>query len=126
MKKAKVFIALMLVISLVFPSTGMAAGSVKDISGTKEVSGKPEIKISSIEFGILDPYDEMGEYSPLTGPIDMASTDEYYYLKDNIRLRSDRFIGGGELLVEYSKVDEQTQKKFTYTVNHELNSMDEE
>ena len=125
MKKAKVFIALMLVISLVFPSTGMAAGSVKDISGTKEVSGKPEIKVSSVEFGILDPYDEMGEYSPLTGPIDMASTDEYYYLKDNIRLRSDRFIGG-ELLVEYSKVDEQTQKKFTYTVNHELNSMDEE
>ncbi len=63
MKKAKVFIALMLVISLVFPSTGMAAGSVKDISGTKEVSGKPEIKVSSVEFGILDPYDEMGEYS---------------------------------------------------------------
>lgn len=125
MKKAKVLIALMLIISLVFPSTGMAAGSVKDASSTKEVSGKPEIKISSVEFSIMDPYDEMLAFSPITGPIDMKFCRDYYYLKDIIKIKSDRYIAGGELSVEYSKIDKETQEKLTYIVDHEINSIDE-
>lgn len=107
MKKAKVFIALMLVISLVFPSVGMAAGSVKDTSSTKEVSGKPEIKILECQWLYRDDWES--PWKKLDGSYDFAGAeDEHIEFKNEIKISSNQKLEG-EIFLNYSLGNEENR-----------------
>lgn len=100
MKKAKVLIALMLVISLVFPNAGMAAGSVKDISGTKEVSGKPEIKILECQW--LSRDDRESPWKKFDESYDFAKSDDgYTEFKNEIKISSNQKLTEDTISMEY-------------------------
>lgn len=100
MRKAKVFIALMLVISLVFPSVGMAAGSVKDTSSTKEVSGKPEIKILECQWLYRDDWES--PWKKLDGSYDFAGAgNETIKFKNEIKISSNQKLTEDTISMEY-------------------------
>ena len=114
MKKAKVLIALMLIISLVFPSAGMAAGSIKDTSSTKEVSGKPEIKILECQW--LSRDDLESPWKKLDGTYDFAENeDEYIEFKNEIKISSNQKLEG-DIALNYSFGDEENTSYVEYNI----------
>lgn len=99
MKKAKVLIALMLVVSLVFPSVGMAAGGAKASNGTKEVSGKPEIKILDCQWYYSDYGDN---WNKINNTFDFNDVDDNSIdLKNEIKIKSNQKLEG-DIYVDYS------------------------
>ena len=133
MKKAKVLIVLMLIISLVFPSAGMAAGSIKDTSSTKEVSGKPEIKILECQW--LSRDDLESPWKKLDGTYDFAGKeDEYIEFKNEIKISSNQKLEG-EIFLNYSLGNEENmycykieptkdQNTYLLTVENEYSTID--
>ena len=102
MKKAKVLIALMLVVSLVFPSVGMAAGGAKASNGTKEVSGKPEIKILDCQWYYSMDYGD--HWTEINKTFDFSDKGkENVRFENKIKIKSNQKLEG-DVLIDYSFV----------------------
>ena len=100
MKKAKVLIALMLVVSLVFPSVGMAAGGAKASNGTKEVSGKPEIKILDCQWYYSMDYGD--HWTEINKTFDFSDKGkENVRFENKIKIKSNQKLEG-DVLIDYS------------------------
>lgn len=113
MKKAKVLIALMLVVSLVFPSVGMAAGGAKASNGTKEVSGKPEIKILDCQWYYSDYGDN---WNKINNTFDFNDVDDNSIdLKNEIKIKSNQKLEG-DIYVDYSL----GATDYTYYINYHI------